>query len=324
MTLKLLQPPVDPAFYPMTYPAFRHLLELQPTPKLLHEPASSPIQPVAVGAWAGPKPVGLMLAGLPLVEGEPPELLSVYVVPEARGQGLGRELAKAAERVAQTAGFPALAATWTQGASGTAWWEHQLGVLGWEEPERRTLSVFFTAEEALRVPWLDRFRVREGCEIVPFVEVTQEELAALQHSQEQSPWIAPDLLPWRYLAGGFEERTSVALRSPEGIVGWVINHRVTKEWLRFTCSYIRKDWGRRARILPLFSVSFHRMVEAGFTRATFVAPVHHPTMVRFVAKHIAPWVSVTRWTLGSCKKFAHQDQACGRTAGEEGLCQERG
>jgi len=320
--LELLHPPVDAAFFSMTYPAYRHLLELAPAPKLLHEAGSLPVQPVAVGAFAGPKPVGLMLAALPLVPQEDPELLSVYVVPEARGQGIGGKLLEAAETVAQRAGFSALAACWTEGTAGSGWWERQRSRRGWSAPEKRTLSLLFSSSEALRFPWLDRFPVREGCEIVPFAAVTAEEMAALQRSQETAPWIAPDLVPWRYVAEGFEEQTSVALRSPEGIVGWVINHRLSEDWLRFTCSYIRKDLGRRARILPLFSASIHRMVEAGFARASFVAPVRHPTMVRFVEQHMAPWVSQVRWTWGSRKQFEAVMQASGPAAGEEGVCEE--
>lgn len=322
MKLQLLQPPVDPAFFSMTYPAYRHLLQLEPVPKLLSEAGSLPVQPVAVGAWAGGQPLGLMLLALPLVSGEVPELLSVFVVPEARGQGLGGQLVEAAEKVVHAAGFTQLAATWTEGAAGTGWWLQQLARRQWSPPEKRTLSLLFTAEEALRFPWLDRFPLREGCEIVPLAQVSPEEMAALKRSQEESPWIAPDLVPWRYMEGGFEEKTSVALRAPTGIMGWVINHQLSSHWLRFTCSYIRKDWGRRARILPLFSASLHRMVEAGFARASFVAPMRHPTMVRFVQEHMAPWVSVARWTWGSLKDLSSEEKPQGVGKKEE-PCQEK-
>ncbi len=319
--LELLQPPVASAFASMTYPAYRHLLQLQPAPKLLSEPGSLPVQPVAVAALEVGRPVGLMLAALPLVEGELPELLSIYVVPEGRGRGVGTALVAAAEKAAAAAGFSSLAATWTEGASGSEWWVRQVATRGWQAPARRSLSVLFTAEEALRFPWLDRLPLREGCEIVPLSEVKDEEWEALRRSQEANPWIAPDLVPWRYTSQGFEEKTSVALRSAEGIMGWVINHRLAADWLRFTCSFIRKDWGRRARILPLFSASLHRMVAAGFVKASFVAPVRHPTMVRFVEGHMAPWVRVARWTWGSTKDL-RQEATPTAERQEEEVCEQ--
>ncbi len=308
MEIRLITPPADPVFLPMTFPAYGHLLTVEVGPKLLGEAGSPPVQPVALGGFSGPKAVGLALLALPLAGDDGAELLSVYLVPHCRGQGWGRALVRAAETMAARAGFAKLGAVWTEGSSGSGWWVKVSQELGWEPPARRTLSVLFTAEQALRFPWLDRFPVREGCEIVPFVSVTQAEMEALKTSQEQSPWIAPDLVPWRYVEEGFEERTSVALRAPDGIMGWVINHAPGPQWLRFTCSYIRKDWGRRGRILPLFSESIHRMVEAGFTQASFVAPVRHPTMVQFVEKHMAPWAHKVRWTWGSTKKLQHEPQ----------------
>ncbi len=318
--LSLLESPVDSAFLSMTYPAFRHLLQLEPAPKLANEAGSLPVQPVAVAAFQDELPVGLALVALPLVEGEAAELLSVDVVPEARGRGVGTALVAAGEKVTAAAGFPLLAASWTEGASGTDWWVRTLQARGWQPPEKRTLSLLFTAEEALSFPWLDRFPLREGCEIVPLAQVTEEEWQALRRSQELAPWIAPDLVPWRYISQGFEVKTSVALRSREGIMGWVINHQLSEHWLRFTCSYIRKDWGRRARILPLFSASLRRMVDAGFSQASFVAPVRHPTMVRFVEAHMAPWVRVVRWTWGSSKELRRQE-GLGVQERKEELCE---
>lgn len=308
MEIKLIAPPADPAFLAMTFPAYRHLLTVEVGPKLLGEAGAPLVQPVAIGAFLGPKAVGLALLALPLAGEDGAELLSVYLVPDCRGQGWGRALVRAAETVAANAGFASLGAVWTEGGSGSQWWVKVSQELGWEPPEQRTLSVLFTADQARHFPWLDRLPVREGCEIVPFASVTQEEMQALKTSQEKNPWIAPDLVPWRYVEEGFEERTSVALRAPDGIMGWVINHALSPHWLRFTCSYIRKDWGRRGRILPLFSESIHRMIKAGFTQASFVAPVRHPTMVQFVEKHMAPWVRQVRWTWGSTKKLQQEPQ----------------
>ncbi|MCX7895015.1 MAG: GNAT family N-acetyltransferase [Thermoanaerobaculum sp.] len=301
MELRLLRPPVDPAFLAMTFPAYRHLLQQEVAPKLLGESGVATVQGVAVGGFAGPKPVALALLALPVVQREAAELLSVYVVPEFRRQGWGRRLVLAAEAVVRHAGYSQLVTLWTEGSIGSSWWQRVAQDCGWELPQRRTLSVRFTAEQALRFPWLDRLPVREGCEIVPLASVTPEELEALKASQQEKPWIAEDLVPWRYLEQGFEERTSLALRSTEGIMGWVINHALSPEWLRFTCSFIRKDWGRRGRILPLFSRSIHLMVEAGFTQASFVAPVRHATMVQFVERHLAPWAAQARWTWASRK-----------------------
>ncbi len=295
----VLDPPVPGAFLAMTFPAYRHLLSLQPVVRLMTESDQPPIQPVAIAALDGGAAVGLAVAELP-IEGEThPELLSIFVSPNERGRGVGRQLLLAMEDEISTRGFAELRAIYTVGGASTPAVERLLAVNGWSAPEPRTLSVELTTQDTLTLPWLNRLPVRSGCEIVPWADITEDEKENLRRSQEEKQWIAPDLVPWRHEAHGFEPVTSVALRSEDGVVGWVINHRSAPDTLRFTCSYIRKDMGRRARILPLYSASIGRLSQTKFTRCTFVAPMRHPTMAAFVRRRVEPWATSVRETRGS-------------------------
>jgi GNAT superfamily N-acetyltransferase len=301
LTVSVLESPVPEPFSGMTFPAYRHLLALRPVARLLSDPGQPPVQPVAVGGWSGGVPVGLALADVPLDGPTDPELLSVFVSRAQRGNGIGRRLIQALEKEITKRGFDTLNGSYTAGRPATRAVERMLAACGWSEPEMRTLSVDLTVEQAQSLPWLQRVPVRSGCEIVPWVDITSEEKAALQRSQEESGWITPDLVPWRHDASGFETTTSVGLRGPDGVVGWVINHVVPPETIRFTCSYIRKDLGRRARILPLYRASIERLGLTACSRVTFVAPVRHPTMVSFVRRRIEPYASSVRETYGSAK-----------------------
>jgi len=286
----------------MTFPAYRHLLELRPALRLLSEPAQPPVQPFAAAASndAG-EVVGLALAELPLTGDSPPELLSLFVKREERNRGLGTELLRYLEEQVGGRGFGELRTVYTAGKPSIAAFERVLAKRGWAEPAPRTLSVRLSVDQALSLPWLDRYRVRSGCEIFPWAELTDDERRALRLSQEQQGWITKDLVPWRYDVLGFEPFTSLGMRCDQDVVGWVINHRSAEATLRFTCSYIRKDLGRRGRILPMFSASIKRMKAAGFTACTFVAPIRHATMVAFVRRWVEPWASLVSQTLGSEK-----------------------
>jgi GNAT superfamily N-acetyltransferase len=304
LTVSVLDPPVPETFAGMTFPAYRHLLALRPVVRLLSDPGHPPVQPVAVGGWSGGVPVGLALADVPVDGPTDPELLSVFVTPAQRGNGIGRRLLQALEKEITERGFDTLSGTYTAGRPATHAVKRMLAACGWSEPGMRTLSVDLTVEQAQSLPWLQRVPVRSGCEIVPWIDITPEEKAALKRSQEESGWIAPDLVPWRHEVSGFEEVTSVGLRGPDGVVGWVINHEVPPETVRFTCSYIRKDFGRRARILPLYRASIERLSMTVCSRVTFVAPTRHPTMVSFVRRRIEPYASSVRETYGSAKALS--------------------
>lgn len=286
----------------MTFPAYRHLLNLQPSLRLLNEPGQPPVQPFAAAAFDETgSAAGLALAELPLTGDNPPELLSLFVAREARNRGLGTELLAYLEGQVGRRGFAELRTVYTVGKPAIGAFERVLTKCGWAEPTPRTLSVRLSVEQALSLPWLERYRVRSGCEIFPWTELTDDERRALRLSQEERGWIAKDLVPWRYDAHGFEPLTSLGLRCGRDVVAWVINHRSAGTTLRFTCSYIRKDLGRRGRILPLFSASIKRMRQAGFSACTFVAPMRHATMVAFVRRWVQPWANSVTQTRGSEK-----------------------
>ena len=308
LTFRVLEPPVPGPFLAMTFPAYRHLLALQPAVRLQTDPDQPPVQPVAVAAWSDERPIGLALADVPLDGPTDPELLSVFVTPSERGNSVGRELVGAVENEVSTRGFGTIGATYTAGGPLTGAVERILEARDWSAVELRTLSVELSVEQAQALPWLHRIPVRSGCEIVPWVDITAQEKSSLKKSQEDFGWIAPDLVPWRYESGDLEELTSVGLRGPDGVVGWVINHRTSPDTVRFTCSYIRKDMGRRARILPLYSASIERLGQTQFSRVTFVAPMRHPTMAAFVRRRIEPYGSSVRETFGSTKDLREAER----------------
>lgn len=298
----VLGPQPVPELGAMTFPAYRHLLELRPGLRLLSEPAQPPVQPFATAAFDDAENVvGLALAELPLTGDGLPELLSLFVTRETRNRGIGTQLLGYLEEEVASRGFSELHTIYTAGKPSIAAFERVLAKRDWAEPAPRTLSVRLSVDQALSLPWLDRYRLRSGCEIFPWTELTDEERTTLRLSQEKHGWIAKDLVPWRYDILGFEPSTSLGMRCGGDVVGWVINHRSGDATLRFTCSYIRKDLGRRGRILPLFSASIKRMREAGFTACTFVAPMRHATMVAFVRRWVEPWASFVSQTLGSEK-----------------------
>lgn len=299
--LAILRPPVAPEFVGMTFPAFRHLLDLQPALRLLSDANRPPIQPLAVGATVGGVPAGLAVVEAPITGEEPPELLSLFVSAEHRRQGIGTALVKRVEAELAERGCASVRTVFTAGKPGIAAFERVLVKCAWEEPTPRSLSARFTVEEAQRFPWLGRYPLREGCEIFPWVELKPEERVELRRSQAATGWIKPDLVPWNFDEHGFEPVTSVGMRCPDGVVGWVINHVTAQDTLRFTCSFIRKDLGRRGRILPLFSESINRLAMTAYTTCTFIAPVRHATMVAFVERYMAPWVSFLEETRGASK-----------------------
>ncbi len=300
--LGVLEPGEGEPFREMTFPAYRHLLALTPTTR--HEDARNAprIQPLAIGLFVGDRPAGLALSELPVESGRDPELLSLWVSPSLRGQGLGTLLTAATEREVARRGFERIRAVYTTGKASTTAVERIFTRLGWDQPTLRTVLVRFSVEDLDRIPWM-RLRVRPGFEAIPWAEVTDTEKAALKASDAVTGWIAEDLRPWDFEADGFEPVTSMALRRHGAIVGWIINHALGPHFLRYTCSFIHPELGRRGLLITLYAESLRRMKGTSFTTGTLVAPAHHPAMVAFVRRRCAPHVGLTAETRGTSKKL---------------------
>jgi GNAT superfamily N-acetyltransferase len=287
----------------MTFPSYRHLLDLQPNVRHQHENDPRQIQPLAIGAVSDNALVGLALIELPLNDSKSPEILSLFVDAARRRQGIATGLVQAAEEELRRRGFADLDAVYMTGKPSVEYIEKIFAKLGWNEPETRMVSCRFTMDDLRHATWLDKYKLSSDYEIFSWVDLKPEEREELITSQQKLQWIASDLQPWDYEKAGFDPVTSVGMRYKGKVVGWVINHQLNDETIRYTCSFIHKSLGRLGRILPLYSESFRRTIAAGYRYGTFVTPLYHRGMAAFAKRWFGPWASYLGETRGSLKQL---------------------
>jgi len=301
LSVRRLDAAVARAFAELTFPAYRRLLELEVTVRHPEQGDVRPIRPVAIGALRGDRPVGLALAEVPVETGGEAEMLSLFVAPEERRRGLGRQLTAALAAELEREGAPAVSAVWTSGRPAIEYLEKILAAEGWTAPQARTVSVRFRPEEMLT---LSLFSPRHlaaldpGFEYGSWAEVSVDELAALRASNEAKRWITPGLEPWSYDEKiPYDAATSVAARLRGELVGWVLTQRIDDRLLRWTVSFLKRTLSRRGRIVPVYRDSLRRTVASGYEFCVFVTPVRYPNMLRFIERWIsqrAAFVGETR------------------------------
>jgi GNAT superfamily N-acetyltransferase len=301
-----LTAPAPAGLAAMTFPVYHPLLALEPTSRHPEQGDARRIQPAGCVALASGTAVGLVLGEIPL-EGEgAPEMLSLFVAPEWRGQGIATALVAALELLVARRGFDGIATVYSTGKPSIPAFERVLWKRGWLAPEHRTLSVRFAPEAALGSGLFEERRMaalRKDLELFPWRDLDEEEKRRIREENRKQPWITPALAFWRFEAAGFEPVSSVGARYRGEVVGWVLNHRVSPEVVRFTCSFMRKDISRRGRIVPLYQESLRRMAEAGVHRCTFVTPMIYPNMLTFIRRWIVPIADSLVETRGSVKKL---------------------
>lgn len=303
LRIEELAAPVDPRFLEMTFPAYRHLLGLKRALRHLDAPSLPVITPWALGAFREGEPAGLVLAEIPDPPADTVEVLSLFVPPPQRGKGLGtRLLEDAADRLAR-AGVSRLHGVYMTGQPTQDALERVLAKAGWEPPQTRMLTIRFTLEEARRTEWYGRYPLGGGLTVFPWAELDPGEREALVKSQEERHWIKPDLEPWRHDRFGFEPVSSLGVRYRGELVGWVINHALSEKVVRFTCSFIRRDLGRRGKLVPAYSESIRRLSATSFEECTLTVPLQHQGMARFLIRWCRPMASFFGETRGTQKRL---------------------
>ena len=282
----------------MTFPLHRHLLGL------LGTGASDPkgIRPVARYALVDGRPAGLVLAELPTPQRPSAELLSMFVAAELRARGLATSLLEGLESDLARDGVGELVGVYMTGKPSTDAIERIFAKRGFTPPELRKIVVKYTPEEPSRALWYRRAKLPSHASIFPWVELTPEERDALVRSQAETGWIPRLLEPWR-ADRVFDEVSSFGMRRHGEVVGWVINHRVQPDLVRFTTSFMRPDMQRLGAIFPLYVASLKSLEGSGVT-CVFVTSAEFAGMMQFALRRVAPFVHYTGETRGVSKVLA--------------------
>jgi GNAT superfamily N-acetyltransferase len=286
----------------MTFPAYRHFLSLEPAARHAEDGDRRIVQPMATLARVDGRPVGLALAELPTADQAPPELLSLYVTSTFRNRGVATALLAQLEDELARRRFSRIEAVYTTGTPTVASLERVLAKRGWESPRGRAVTLRFTPDQAAAMPWYGRVELSESdYQIFPWRELAREERRRLVQSHVDRPWVPTLLEFWRHDRHGFDELSSLGLRFRGEVVGWMINHRLAPDLVRFTCGFVRADLMARGRLLPLLTASIDRLRGSACKTCSLVTPLCFPAMVDFLRRRCAPWATAFLETRGSAK-----------------------
>jgi ribosomal protein S18 acetylase RimI-like enzyme len=313
--LRALGPADAPRFAGFTFPAFRHLLSLEPFRNALQDPTQPesevPRRPFAVGAEQDGAPVGLLLGSIPLEPSERndrvrnAELLSLFVSPTYRRAGVATALLRRAESVLREQGQRFVHGIYMTGQPSIAHLETMFAREGWSEPKFRFASARFTVERLRQAAWIRRLPNIKGYETVPWHELGDDEVAAARERHERAAWIPDSLRFWLFTPEMADRATSLGIRYKGELVGWVLNHAYQdSKTLRFSAAFVRWDLARLGLALPAVARSIERMPAAGYSHGSFVTPPHLEGMQAAIAKYVAPWADFVGESRGVYKELS--------------------
>ena len=279
-------------FAPLTFPAYREFL--------IHEIKNPSPDVYALGASRHHQPAGLLLAGD--LEALGPTIRSIYVVPDCRRLGIGAQLLWRAEKEARARNWSSLRGAFMEGPDALEGLRGLLAHSGWREPDLRTRLYKLSRRKIKEARWLRRRRpLPADFEYFRWTELRPEERAKLIRVHQDTGWPKRDVFPFRY-GEQFDEESSFGLRFQGDVVGWAVNHKLSSDTIRFTCSYLREDLQTLGRLVEVYAQSIDRILRhTHYDYAVFTVPVEYPAMIRFAERHLAPYAVGTKRSFGSVK-----------------------
>ncbi|HEX3864717.1 MAG TPA: GNAT family N-acetyltransferase [Stellaceae bacterium] len=278
------------AFASFTFPLLRPLLD--------HE---RPVRPVMVGARAEDDPVGLSV-GL-AAPNRQFELLSLYVAPLWRGQGVGERLLLELEKHYRAEGC-VLGAHFLTIKEEEPEFARFLMRHGWGRPTIRQVICQTTTELILASPLRAFARLPRGYRIIGWEDVTPAQKDAIRERTTREPGWYPDQLdPFVHERDALMS-TSIALVHGDTVVGWLFSHILDDNTLRMTCSFVAKELERVGRVLHLWwEAGVRQDAYTSMKRTIWTVPVAYGGHVQFVIKHVKPWMETFSYACTSIKRF---------------------
>lgn len=224
------------------------------------------------------------------------ELVSVYVPPLYRRQGLGTRLLGELEECFRRGGYR-VGAHFTTVRPDDQGVLHFLKKSGWDTVRLQGLICRTSVANAFETPWLVRARIPAGYKVVPWTTVSEHARpqieSGLTSARNSDNWVPHDLNPYSF-EDQLHKATSLALldeQAGDSVRGWVITHRVSNDLIRWTCSFVAPELQQRGLIVPLWhEVAKRQRAVEGAERFCFTVRMDQPRMARFVTRRMRPWL----------------------------------
>lgn len=281
------------SYQPFTFPLYRwRLQELKLAPSTVAIAASD----------AANQPIGLALAEI-RPSGQSAEVLSIFVQPTHRQQGVGAALLERLTAELSLRGCSSAHLIYTTGQPTTKALERLLQKGNWTLPQPRMLVCRSSTEIIANAPWMQRQTLPSAYEIFPWQDITTAECLAIQQTQASSPWIPRDLYPFQP-EKNLEPLNSLGLRYQGQVVGWMITHRLAPDTIRYSYGFIRQDLQKMGRLISLIANAIQFQIDAeNIPNGIWVVSCSRAPMLQFVRKHMTPYLTSIEETRGCFKSL---------------------
>ena len=266
-----------------------------------------PLTAVLLSASKGP-------GALSLVEVQPEhrigEIVSFWVRPDLRRQGIGRRLLRATEdalegQIDRITGV--VRSSWHSSSV----MERLLVRGGWSEPVAQRITCRLDLEKYLAIRNAEELQpLPEDIRMIDWGNTTEQQRERVQARQDAacadgSVWFPEELTPFQ-LEGEFQHGPSKALLQGDDIVGWFTCHVLTRDTLQYTALFVDPALRKLYLAMELAKATFNDHLThfqqtrpGGLRYASFMTDARNPATVQWIdawLRRYEPRLAELRWT----------------------------
>ena len=225
------------------------------------------------------------------------EVLSLFVIPEYRRQGIGNQLLVALETEFRGKNCQQIDLIYIPNQTIIAL-EKIFQKNAWSKPKARMLIGLGERETIKNMAWLNLDqKLPLGYEIFPWGELTSKERTIL----EKSLWY-PDILSPFTEEDIIEPINSLGLRYNHQVVGWMITHRISENTIRYTILFVKEELQSIGRGIALLARAIKlNLNHPEINQGSFALLINNEKMAKFAERRLKPYLASFRQSFISSK-----------------------
>uniref|UniRef100_A0A0C1R732 N-acetyltransferase domain-containing protein n=1 Tax=Tolypothrix bouteillei VB521301 TaxID=1479485 RepID=A0A0C1R732_9CYAN len=238
-----------------------------------------------VAAFLNAKMVGLIIVEL---LPNAVEIISFFVIPECRYQGIGNQLLKHVEQALIKLKAPQIQVKYRVTELTTSALESILKKQEWQPPQTDFILFKSNRDNILQAPWLNQYSLPDKFTIFPWVELTEADKASIIKRQAYPELLSPFSPDIR-----LEPLNSLGLRYQGEVVGWVINHRIDSDTVRYSIMFVEERFQKMGRAISLLIESINIQVNSNIFYGTLAVSSSNQPMLKWCDRYLKPYTILT-------------------------------
>jgi GNAT superfamily N-acetyltransferase len=273
--------------------AYKHLTDFW-FQEYLERLSSPNATAIAIGVVLKEQPVGLILAGYRKGQHRA-NILSLFISPKHRRQGLGTALLIQIEEILQVQGCQQIDFMYNLNLT-TSVLERMLDRQGWSTGFPYSLQCMTNIEILGQAPFLNRYTLPQKYTIFDWTELTDREKNTIQR-RERGLNYPDELSPFQ--EGRILAPASIGVRDRDGVVGWSIVEQATSNCVIYNSLFVKPEVRSIGLGIHVLAASINRQVVCRKSMyAVCIVLQENTAMIAFMRRHLSPYLTA----MNSCWK----------------------